>query len=45
MANSYISVFSSAKWEDWHDSWVIAEDGPNDRLELPTERPQSDRST
>jgi hypothetical protein len=45
MANSYISAFSSAKWEDWRDSWVIAEADPNDRLELPTERPQSDRST
>jgi hypothetical protein len=45
MANSYISAFSSAKWEDWRDSWVIAEADPNDHLELPTERPQSDRST
>jgi hypothetical protein len=45
MANSYISAFSSAKWEDWRDGWVIAEANPNDRLELPTERLQSDRST
>jgi hypothetical protein len=45
MANSYISAFSSSKWEDWRESWVIAEADPHDRLELPTEGPQSDRST
>jgi hypothetical protein len=45
MANSYISAFSSSKWEDWCEGWVIAEADPNDRLELPTESPQSDRST
>jgi hypothetical protein len=45
MVNSYISAFSSAKWEDWRDGWVIAEADPHDHLELPTEGPQSDRST
>jgi hypothetical protein len=45
MANSYISAFSSSKWEDWREGWVIAEADPHDRLELPTEGPQSDRST
>jgi hypothetical protein len=45
MANSYISAFSSSKWEDWREGWVFAEADPHDRLELPTEGPQSDRST
>jgi hypothetical protein len=44
-ASSYISAFSSAKREDWHDGWVIAKADANDRLEMPTERPLSDRST
>jgi hypothetical protein len=45
MADSYISAFSSAKWEDWRDGWVIAKTDANNRLELLTERPLSDRST
>jgi hypothetical protein len=45
MASSYTSAFSSSKWEDWREGWVIAEADPHDRLELPTEGPQSDRST
>jgi hypothetical protein len=45
MANSYIRAFSSSKWEDWREGWVIAEADPHDRLELPTEGPESDRST
>jgi hypothetical protein len=45
MADSYIAAFSSSKWEDWHEGWVIAAVNPHDRLELPTEGPQSDRST
>jgi hypothetical protein len=45
MTDSYISAFSSAKWEDWCDSWVITKTNANDCLELPTERPLSDRST
>jgi hypothetical protein len=36
MANSYITAFSSSKWEDWCEGWV---------WELPTDGPQSDRST
>jgi hypothetical protein len=43
--SSYISAFSSAKWEDWRDGWVIAATDANDCLELPTEGPLSDRST
>jgi hypothetical protein len=31
--------------EDWREGWVIAEADPHDHLELPTEGPQSDRST
>jgi hypothetical protein len=45
MANSYISAFSSSKWEDWREGWVIVEADPHDHLELPTEEPQSERST
>jgi hypothetical protein len=45
MASSYIRAFSSSKWEDWCEGWVIIEADPHDRLELPTEGPQSDRST
>jgi hypothetical protein len=45
MANSYIAAFSSSKWEDWREGWVIAVADPQDRLELPTDGPLSDRST
>jgi hypothetical protein len=45
MANSNISAFSSSKWEEGREGWVIAEADPHNRLELPTEGPQSDRST
>jgi hypothetical protein len=45
MAGSYIAAFSSSKWEDWREGWVIAVADPHDRLELPTDSPQSDRST
>jgi hypothetical protein len=45
MAGSYIPTFSSSKWEDWREGWVIAATDPHDRLELPAEGPQSDRST
>jgi hypothetical protein len=42
MSGSYISVFSSTKWEDWRDDWVIATTDANDHLELLTEGPLSD---
>jgi hypothetical protein len=45
MTGSYIAAFSSSKWEDWREGWVIAAVEPHDRLELPTEGLQSDRST
>jgi hypothetical protein len=44
-AVSYISGFSSAKWEDWRDGWVIATTDANDRLELLTKGPLSDRNS
>jgi hypothetical protein len=45
ISSSYISAFSSAKWENWRDGWVIATTDANDRLELPTKWPLSNRST
>jgi hypothetical protein len=39
MSGSYISAFSSAKWEDCRDDWVIATTDANDHLELLTEGP------
>jgi hypothetical protein len=45
MSSSYISAFSSAKWEDWRIDWVIAMTDANDGLELPTEGPLLDRSS
>jgi hypothetical protein len=42
MSSSYINTFSSAKWEDWRDDWVIAMTDANDRLELPMEGPLLD---
>jgi hypothetical protein len=45
MSSSYISAFSSAKWKDWGDDWVIATTDANDRLELPTEGTLLDRSS
>jgi hypothetical protein len=44
MSSSYISAFSSAKWEDWRDDWVIAMTDANDLLELPMDGPLLDRS-
>jgi hypothetical protein len=45
MSSSYISTFSSAKWEDWRTDWVIAMTDANDRLELPTGGPFLDRNS
>jgi hypothetical protein len=45
MSSSYISAFSSAKWEDWRTDWVIAMTDANDRLELPTRGPLLDRNS
>jgi hypothetical protein len=42
MSSSYISAFSSAKWEDWCTDWVIAMTDANDHLELPTGGPLLD---
>jgi hypothetical protein len=45
MSSSYISTFSSAKWEDWRIDWVITETDANDRLELLTKGPLLDCSS
>jgi hypothetical protein len=44
MSSSYISAFSSAKWEDRCNDWVITMTDANDHLELSTEGPLLDRS-
>jgi hypothetical protein len=44
MSGSYISAFSSAKWEDRRDDWVIATTDANDHLKLLTEGPLLDRN-
>jgi hypothetical protein len=44
MSSSYISAFSSAKWEDWRTDWVIAMNYANDYLELLTRGPLLDRN-
>jgi hypothetical protein len=40
MAGSYIAAFSSSKWEDWREGWVIVAVDPHDHLELPTKGPR-----
>jgi hypothetical protein len=45
MSSSYISAFSSAKWEDWRTDWVITTTDANNRLELPTGGPLLDRNS
>jgi hypothetical protein len=45
MSSSYISAFSSAKWEDWRTDWIIAMTNANDRLELPTGGPLLNRNS
>jgi hypothetical protein len=45
MSSSYISAFSSAKWEDLLMDWVIAMTDANDCLELQTGGPLLDRNS
>jgi hypothetical protein len=45
MSSSYISAFSSAKWEDWRIDWVITMTDTNNRLELPTKGALIDRNS
>jgi hypothetical protein len=42
-AVAYISTFSGARWENWHDDWVIASAEANDCLMLPSNGPALDR--
>ena len=39
----YIPAFASGKWDLWHTEWVIARADANERLDLPTSEPASDR--
>jgi hypothetical protein len=45
MSSSYISTFSSTKWEDWRTDWVITMTDANDRLEQLTGGPLVDRNS
>jgi hypothetical protein len=40
---AYISTFGGARWENWHNDWVIASAEANDRLVLPSNGPALDR--
>jgi hypothetical protein len=42
-SRSYISAFSSAKWEGWRNDRVITRTDASNRLELPSEAPVTDR--
>jgi hypothetical protein len=41
MANSYIAAFSSSKWEDWREGWVIAVADPHDPWSCQRTRPRA----
>jgi hypothetical protein len=40
---AYIATLGSARWENWHNDWVIASAEVNDRLALPSDGPRLDR--
>ena len=42
-STSYIPAFASRKWDLWRTEWVIARADANERLDLPTSEPASDR--
>jgi hypothetical protein len=42
-AGAYIPTFDGARWENWHDDWVIVSAEANDRLALPCDGPRLDR--
>ena len=42
-STSYIPAFASGKWDLWRTEWVIARADANERLDLPTSEPASDR--
>jgi hypothetical protein len=39
----YIPTFGGARWENWHNDWVIASAEANDHLVLPSDGPALDR--
>jgi hypothetical protein len=40
---SYIPTLDGARWENWHNDWVIISVEANDRLALPSDGPTLDR--
>jgi hypothetical protein len=40
---AYIPTLGGARWENWHNDWVIASAEANDRLVLPSDGPALDR--
>jgi hypothetical protein len=40
---AYIATLGGARWENWHNDWVIASAEVNDRLALPNDEPRRDR--
>jgi hypothetical protein len=42
-ADAYISSLGGARWENWHDNWVIVSTEVNDRLALTSEGPRLNR--
>jgi len=43
LATSYLPDLAGGKWEEWRKDWVIASTDDNERLDLPTSGPTSDR--
>ena len=41
----YIPGLTGGKWEDWRKEWVIATTEANERLDMPTGGPASDRQS
>jgi hypothetical protein len=39
---TYIATLGGARWENWHNDWVIASAEVNDRLALPSDGPSLD---
>jgi hypothetical protein len=40
---TYIATLGGARWENWHNDWVIASAEANDRLALPSDGPRLDQ--
>jgi len=43
LAMSYLPDLARGKWEEWRKDWLIASTDDNERLDLPTNGPTSDR--